>query len=249
MVDIPIELLVFLIALLGYTLGQLAGGGAALLYTPVLILLGVDPRIAIASSKMAAFGGITGLYKFFKEKQIVWQYVPLFILLSIIASLLGPRLLISIDGVLAGRIFGGLVLLVLPFIFLKPSWGLLHESHAKHPVLKWAGFLLYFLIGIVQAAFGGVGLLVSFTLVSFFGYTIIQSNATRRVPLLLLNASAFVSFAFAGLVDYSIGAAFLLANLIGSYLGAHIAIKKGNKIVRVLFVCIVLLSGIKIIFN
>ncbi|MCB9798316.1 sulfite exporter TauE/SafE family protein [Candidatus Nomurabacteria bacterium] len=248
MSHIPIEVVVFFVSLCAFIIGQISGGGAALIYTPVVIFLGIDPRIAIASGKMASFGGISGVYKFHKEKRIVWKHIPTFVILSLVAAFLGSRLLIHVDSDLASKIFGVLILLLLPLVLVRPKWGLEHIPHLKSRSTNNLGFVAYFIIAVVQAGFGGVGLLVSYTLVSFFGYTLIQANATRRFPLLFLNISAFFSYALSGLVDYSIGIAFFLASIVGSYVGAHIAVKKGNAVVKVFFLVLILISAAKLFF-
>lgn len=243
-----LEILLFFVATFSYILGQLAGGGAALIYTPLLIFLGIDPRIAIASSKAASFGGISGVWRYIKSGKIVWRHVPAYIIISVCASILGSRILISLDAGVAQTVFGILVLFVLPFIFFKSSWGLENLTHKISQTHESFGFLLYTLISIVQAGFGGVGLLVTYVLVTFFGYTIIEANATRRVPLIILNATAFLSFLLSGFIDYSLAITFLLASLTGNYLGAHLAIKKGNKVVKTFFMAFVLISAIKLLF-
>jgi uncharacterized membrane protein YfcA len=57
-----------------------------------------------------------------------------------------------------------------------------------------------------------------------------------------------IIFAFSGLIAYGAGIALLLGMVIGGYLGAHIAIKKGDLFVKLAFSVIVAISGLKLLF-
>ena len=81
-----------------------------------------------------------------------------------------------------------------------------------------------------------------------FGYTIIEANATNNIPWILLAISSFIIFAINGIVDYKIGTILLLGMITGGYIGAHVAIKKGDKWVKTLFAVLVIISGIKLLF-
>ena len=95
---------------------------------------------------------------------------------------------------------------------------------------------------------GGAGTLVLYTLMIFFGFTIIEANATDIIPWFLLSLSGFIIFAINGIVDYGLGIALFLGMLAGGNLGAHTAIKQGNQWVKVIFTIVVIISGIKLLF-
>ena len=82
----------------------------------------------------------------------------------------------------------------------------------------------------------------------FFGVTIIESNATHRIPWLIGTIIALSVFMYNGIVNYSSGIALCLGMAIGGYLGAHTAVKKGNQWVKAFFTVIVIISAIKILF-
>lgn len=245
--DTEIYVIAFLIAFAGIVFSHIAGGGLSLITIPLYIFLGFDPRVAIASQKMGTIGSFTSIYKYIKAKKIEWQHMPFFILTSIVAAFLGSQLLIRTESSTVRVIFGGLLLLMLPFILLKREWGLKRSHH----VARWKtnfGKGLFLIFSIIQSAFGaGSGMVMTFILVGFFGYPLINANATRRVPAYIMNVSAFIFMYFAGLVNIYLGLVIIFANFLGSYIGAHIAVKKGNPFVKIFFVIVVLLSGIKLL--
>jgi uncharacterized protein len=60
---------------------------------------------------------------------------------------------------------------------------------------------------------------------------------------------SIIIFAFVGLINYSYGISSLLGSGIGTYIGASLALQKGNKWVRSLFLIIILIFVLKLIFN
>jgi len=111
------------------------------------------------------------------------------------------------------------------------------------------GLVLYFLIQIFTGFFGaGTGVFIFYILMLCFGLTITEAVATQSIPLLVLSISSLALFALHGIIDYEIGIVLLAGMALGGYIGAHFALKKGNKWIKGLFAVIVIISGIKLLF-
>ena len=82
----------------------------------------------------------------------------------------------------------------------------------------------------------------------FFGFTIIESNATDMIPWLLMSILTLVIFIMNGLVNFKLGIPLVIGMFIGGYIGAHMAVKKGDKWIKTIFIFIVVISAIKILF-
>ena len=114
---------------------------------------------------------------------------------------------------------------------------------------KSFGFVLYFLVQIVTGFFGGgTGVIILYILMIFFGMTIIEANATNTIPWFVLAASSLTIFAMNGIIDYKIGTALLAGMAIGGYIGAHVALQKGDAWVKQLFALLVIAIAIKVLF-
>jgi hypothetical protein len=115
--------------------------------------------------------------------------------------------------------------------------------------MLFAGFLLYFLIAVYDGFLGaGAGFLIAYLFIFVFGLTYIEANATEKIPF-LFNAIVSISV-FAGhhIINYPFGIAMMAGTLIGGYIGANTAVKRGDKFVRIAFIIIVVVSEIKFIF-
>jgi len=246
--DIVTIIIVFLVGLAASFIGGLVGGGGGLLSIPVLNIFGLPANIAVATNRFGSLGmAISSIFKFAKAKKIIFKYVLLLTVLSIIGSIIGAKILIEIDEALLSKMIGVLILIMLPLVFVKGNFGIVRRVIPKY--YKIFGFIGYFGIAIYDGFFGaGAGIIATYTLVFLFGLTYIEANATDKIPWFLNTIISASIFAYYGLIHYFYGIILLLGMLVGGYIGAHIAIKKGNNFIRMIFSIIVIISAGKLIF-
>ena len=102
------------------------------------------------------------------------------------------------------------------------------------------------MLGIYGGFFGGgFGSFIMFLLL-FSGFTFIKSAAIGRVVGFIMSLTATIVFAFNGLIHYPYAISIGLGSAIGSWVGVSIALKKGNKYIKTLFIIIILLTIIKL---
>ncbi len=247
MPEISTLLLVLFIGIVAGFIDSTVGGGG-LISIPSLIFLGLPPQIAIATDRLGCIGqSLAALPKYWRAKKIIWRYVPLFIIISLVSAIIGANILLNINQLALQKIIGVLLLILLIILFLKPKSGI--RSSNPSGWKKILGLLIYFLIMIFGGFFGGgVGPLILYTLIFLFGFTVIEVNATKTIPWFLLALSSFIIFALNGIVDYQKGIVLFVGMALGGYLGAHTALKKGDLWVKRLFAIIVIVSSIKLLF-
>jgi hypothetical protein len=99
-----------------------------------------------------------------------------------------------------------------------------------------AGYLGTALLGVYGGFFsGGYTTLMTVLCTVCFGLTMIESVAVTKPVNLLSCAAASVVFFAGGLIDLRVGVPLAAANLVGGWLGAHAALKGGERFVRLLF--------------
>lgn len=226
--------------------GAISTGGG-LISIPGLIFLGQSPITAIATTRLSAIsGGVSALFKYHKGKAIAWHYLPIFMIISLIAGIIGPKLLIQINKDLVERLIGISMLIILPFLIFKKDFGTVKKkTQRKHHLL---GLFFLFLVMIYGTMFGaGGGIFLIAVLVYFFGLTVTESNATGTAMWLVGTTTALISYILHGEVNFILGLPLMLGALIGGYIGAHIALQKGTVWVKWFLVAVVALSSIKLI--
>jgi uncharacterized membrane protein YfcA len=238
MTEIITILLVFFIGVLASMFGSMIGGGT-LLSLPLLMLLGIPPQVAVATERLGGIGQTLAAFgKFAYSKKIVWKYVLLLATISILGSIIGANILVSFDPGQLQKAIGLILVILVPITLLRPQLGTEHNSPSGAKII--VGSIIYFLVQIFAAFFGGgTGILTSYTLMSFFGLTILESTATKIIPWFMLSIVSLVIFAKNQLIDYKVGVVLFVGMTIGGYLGAHIAISKGDIWVKKVFYLLV----------
>lgn len=219
--------------------------------TPLMILLGLPASSAIATGKFGGLGISLGAStRFYKEKITDRKTVILFSVFAVIAAVIGAIALnyFRDDSRQLEKIIGWVILLVaIPSMYFR-RMGL--ETTQKSNFAKTIGSFLLFLGVVMQVAVGsGVGSLQMIVLMYFFGMTALTANATRRAVQLVVAIVSLIIFISVGLVDYKYGSVAFISSLAGGLIGAHLAIKKGNRFVINLFAAFSAIMALELIFG
>ena len=240
-------ILVFFVGVLASFIGAMVGG-AGLLSIPLLIFLGLPPQMAVATNKFGGIGlSLGAVTKFWHAKKIDWRYMFPLCALGLAGAYLGSTLLLRIPQSLLSKMVGVLLLLMLPLLLIRQDMGV--RKHIPTTLQRMTGYGVYFITMVYGAFFGaGSGTLLTYLLVFFFGLPMVEAMATQFIPWLLLSALSLLIYAAHGIVSYTYGIALFLGMLVGGYAGAHVAIKKGNAWVKLLFAIVVVALAVKLLF-
>lgn len=231
-------------------LSGIAGGGAGLFTAPFLIFLGVNPLTAISTSKVTGLGAAVGAgVKYHREKILDLKTQIIFMVIGGVGAIIGSSVLVRFssheDAI--QRLLGYVILLVgLPLLFSK-NLGL--ETKTRPKRFKSVGFLFLFIIAIIGSAISGITTAYLVVMMLFFGMTAINAAVAKRSIQLVAQTISLIIFASAGFIDYKLALIALITSIFGSYIGAHIAIKKGNKFVINVFAILSALLALKLILG
>jgi uncharacterized membrane protein YfcA len=107
-----------------------------------------------------------------------------------------------------------------------------------------------FVLGFYDGFFGpGVGsmLIVAFVLV--FGDTLTRASGNAKVVNLASNLAALLLFTLRGTVVWRIALPMAAANALGAFVGARLAVKRGDAFVRVVVLGVVTLLVLKMAYD
>jgi len=209
-------------------INAVAGGGTLITF-PVLILFGVPPMIANATSTLSLVLGISGsLYGFRARLAEVRPWFPTFIPVSIAGGWLGSLLLTRGSEEFFTRLVPYLVLFATVLFMLQ---GVVRRRVAHRAVAlqsppsgRWhlaVALLFQFLVSVYGGYFGaGIGILMLATL-GFLGFSDIHGmNTLKNVLGSLINIVAAFWFTVSGLIDWPRMVIMTVGAVIGYYLGA-----------------------------
>ena len=240
--------IVFCIGLVASILSGIAGGGGGFITAPFFILFGIPPQVAIATVKFGGIGITAGsLLKLRGTGNIRTEYVVPLSILAALTGIIGSYVLVHLDIALVMRCIGALLLISVPLLFIKKDSGLIRNTPTR--LATGVGYVLYTFILFLQAAFGsGVGTMLPLIMTNLWGFTFLESAATRRVPGMVGAFSSLASYMVYGVVNYRYGVIILIATFIGSWIGTHIALKQGNVFVKYVLCGVLVIAGSKFLF-
>ena len=95
-------------------------------------------------------------------------------------------------------------------------------------------------IGFYDGLLGpGTGTFLVIGLVAVLGYAFLEASAKAKIVNAATNLGALGVFALQGAPLWKLGLAVGAANIAGAYLGARMAVAKGSRFVRVVFMVVV----------
>ena len=246
------QLLIFIISLVANLFSALSGGGAGLIQLPALIFLGLPFGLALATHKVATIAlGIGATARHLKDNKIERDLSLLILLAGLPGVVLGASFILQIPENIAKMALGLLTMGLSIYSFFSPDLGQAIELKNRHRKGYVIGGLTLFLIGILNGSLtSGTGLFVTLWLIHWFGLDYKLAVAYTLVFVgLFWNASGAVTLGLLGDIYWLWIPALLLGSAIGGYIGAHLSIVKGNKIIKRSFEIVTFLIGLKLIFG
>ncbi|MBF9295528.1 TSUP family transporter, partial [Staphylococcus epidermidis] len=139
--------------------------------------------------------------------------------------------------------------LVLIYTIFKKEWGNV-RTFSKFTISKAIAFIsLLLLIGFYDGFLGGgTGSFMLFVLL-MFGFDFLSAAGNAKVLNFASNVGALTLFIILGQVNIAYGLIMAVSMVIGSYTGAHFAIKKGVGYVKILFIIVTILLILKNTFD
>src|SRR5919106_5616369 len=218
-------------------INSIAGGGTLLTF-PVLIWLGLDPRVANGTSTVALWPGLFGgLYGYRKELENSSTILFRLGVTSVIGGALGAWLLIWTPSPLFASLVPFLILFAtILFMFhgeinKRLRLGSLEQ---KQMGLWWTGAITFQFFSAMYGGYFGAGDgILMLAVMGLLGlHDLHRANGIKNFLGICINCIAVVSFALAGLVVWQDALAMAIGALAGGYFGASMAVRIGQVWVR-----------------
>ena len=250
--DISINwILIFMLTgfIAGY-IDSIAGGGG-MITVPMLLFSGIPPIFVLGTNKMqSVVGALMATIKYAMSKKISWKIVSIAIIPCLIASYLGSQVVMY----LSDEVIQWAILISIPIALLA----LLKKStivNKEKPELSKKSIILSTApIGFYDGLIGpGTGTYLTISMKKFLNLDYLTSTASTKPLNFATNFGSVLAFFFAAKILWLAAIPMGLANMAGSYVGSHYAIKGGEEFIKkvLIFVLITMLIAniIKIILN
>ena len=246
------QLLLFIISLIANIFSAFAGGGAGLIQFPVLIFLGLSFGIALATHKIASVAlGVGATIRNLREGALNRRLTVSMLLFGLPGVILGANIILLVPDRNAEIALGVLTAGLGLYSVFRPQLGMAQKDADYSTQSLWVGGIVLFIIGALNGSLtSGTGLFVTLWLVSWFGLDYKRAVAHTLILVgLFWNGAGAITLTLLSEVKWSWLPALILGSLLGGYIGAHLAIVKGNRWIKRVYEAITLLVGVKLIIG
>jgi hypothetical protein len=240
----------FLIAagLVSGTVDAIAGGGG-LITVPALLAVGLPVPQVLGSNKLGVtFGTSAATWSFAKRGVVDIKSCWLGIGYTFAGALAGAYLVRLLDPIFLGRLIPWLLGIIVLYMMFRPQLGEKDRHHRLEAPVYYALFGLG--LGFYDGFFGpGVGSFWTISFVMILGHNFVKATAHAKVMNLASNTAALIMFAFGGVVLLGPGLALGAGQLVGGRLGALLAMTRGARFVRPVFLVMAGLTVLKLLYS
>lgn len=241
------------VALLGLAAGtagfidSIAGGGG-LITVPALLAAGLPPVNALATNKLqSVFSQIMSTWRYASRGLIEFRsYGPVAVGVFI-ASALGAFVVQHIETETLKRLIPLLVIGAMLYMLLSPRM----TDAETQPRLSKAGYApVGAAIGFYDGFFGpGTGSFFTTSLVGLRGLGLIRAAAHTKLFNFASNAGSLVLFLSAGQAIWLVALVMAACAMAGAWIGAHVAMRHGARVIRPLLILASLALTAKLIWD
>ncbi|WP_394942114.1 sulfite exporter TauE/SafE family protein [Psychromicrobium sp. YIM B11713] len=242
---------ILLIIVAGFAAGwvdAVVGGGGLIMLPVMLMVPGITPVQALATNKMGSiFGTTTSSITFYRRVRPDLRTALPMALIALGGSFGGAVVAANLPQSVFKPIIVLALIAVALFTALKPNLGgetVLKHQGRRHYILAC---LIGAVIGFYDGLLGpGTGSFLVIALVSLMGYAFLEASAKAKIVNMATNAGALLFFLPHGSILWGLGLVVGAANMAGGYLGSRMAVQKGNRFIRIVFLLVVAVLIIKL---
>jgi uncharacterized membrane protein YfcA len=243
------ELLLVSIASLGAGFVDAIVGGGGLVLVPSLFaaLPSTHPATLFGINKSASIWGTAmAAVQYSRRVELRWRALLPAAAAGFAGSFTGAWAVTVISPGYLRKLLPVVLLGVLGYTLAKKHLGRDHVPRFSGRAEAWAASAIGITLGFYDGFFGpGTGSFLVFLFVRWLGYDFLHASASAKLLNTATNLAALILFAAKGHVWWHFALALAVANVAGSLLGTHVALKHGAGFVRSFFIAVVFVLILK----
>ena len=228
-------------------------GGGGLIQTPAALILLPNYAVAtiIGTLKIPAFSG-TGFaaFQYQKKVQFNWRLLGIMAILSFCAAFLGSILLTTVRNDFMKPLLLGVLTVFAIYTFTKKDFG---QQQAKtHSVKRQLCYAvaISLCIGFYDGFIGpGAGSFLVMSFIAILGFDFLHASANAKMVNLATNLGSICLFVIKGKIIWAIAIPMAICNAFGGWVGAKLAIKRGNSFIRIFFLIVVSITLLRLAYD
>lgn len=209
----------------GFSLGLIGGGGSILAVPLLLYLVGVhNAHIVIGTTALAvAANAYFNLIPHWRQGNVKWKAAIAFAIPGVLGAFIGSTIGKAMNGKELLFLFA-ILMIVVAIIMLRPRKDNGQTEFVWHNRMYKKVIPGGLLVGMVSGFFGiGGGFLIVPGLLFSTGMPMIAAIGSSLFSVGTFGLTTAINYAFSGLVDWVLVAAYLIGGVLGGVFGARLA--------------------------
>lgn len=218
-------------------------GGGGLVLVPALFAAypHAAPASLVGTNKIGAIWGTTfAAWKYARTIEFRWATIGPAVVAAFIGSLLGSWTVTMVSADILRKILPFVLIAVLAYTLARKDMGQAHRPMANRRREQALAMLIGLGIGFYDGLFGpGTGSFLVFAFVRLLGFDFLNASAHAKLVNIATNGASILLLGAAGYIWWHLMIPLAVANILGSVLGTHMALRYGSGFVRWVFVAVV----------
>jgi uncharacterized membrane protein YfcA len=230
---------------------NVVAGGGGLLTVPTMVFLGIPGPVANGTNRIGVLAqSVASVVAFARSDFKDYKLSLSLSACAIPGALVGAFVGVNLEGVWFNRSLALIMLAVMVIMHFDRNAGASKVGHQPTPRQLLHGHLLMvgvgFWGGFIQL---GVGFIIMPVLNRVMGLDLVRTNMHKVFIVAIYTVVALLVFASQLELFWIVGLILAVGNAIGGYAGAHFAIKKGERMIRLVLNLVLVVFVIKLLFD
>jgi uncharacterized membrane protein YfcA len=247
------ELLLLCLAafIAGFVDAVVGGGGLIQIPAALVLLPGFPVATVIATTKIPSFCGTSlAAMQYSRRVQLNYKHLALMAAIACPSAFIGSKVLTVVSNDFMKPFLLVVLMGVAIYTYSKKNFGV--HSEKEHTERQHTIYIciISLILGFYDGFIGpGTGSFLILAFITLLGFNFLKASATAKFVNLSTNIGSIILFASSGRIIYSIALPMALCNAAGGFLGARLAILRGNAFIRVFFLCIVTATIVRFAYD
>lgn len=221
-------------------------GGGGLIQLPALFVflpreLAASVPLVFGTNKLSSLCGTSvAVWQYSRRVPIPWRSVLPATVAAFVFSAVGVRVLQSVRSDFLKPLTLVLLIAAAIYTYSRKSFGHVHAPKFLADRERLLAVIVGMTIGFYDGFFGpGTGSFLIFIFIGLFGFNFLTASASAKAINCATNVAAVFIFAWHREVLYHYALPMGACNVAGALLGTRLALLRGNRFVRVIFLLVV----------
>ena len=221
----------------------IVGGGGLIQLPAALVILPHFPVASVVGSlKIPSFSGtVFAAWQYLKKVSIDWWLLTIVCVLAFFASYGGSYLLTHVSNSFMKPVILIVLTVVAIYTYTKKDFGQkeAHDLPFRQQVFR--GVAISLLIGFYDGFIGpGAGSFFILAFIALLHFDFLHASAHAKMVNLATNLGSVTLFLVKGKIIWLVALPMAASNALGGFLGAKLAIARGNRFIRIFFLVVVI---------